>query len=661
MLARRIVGLLPELTRDEALQLAAIRSVAGRLPDDGPMSTVAPFVAPHHSTSVAALVGGGSGTARPGAVSLAHRGVLFLDECPEYGPHLLESLRTPLEEGEVRLARADGTVCYPARFQLILAANPCPCAPAHDRDCVCASLARRRYLGRLSGPLLDRVDLRAEMLPVTALAPAGEGAESTATVRARVLAAREAAAARWAGHGWRTNAEVPGPALRRLFALPRSVTRPLDAGLRAGELTARGADRALRVAWTLGDLAGLDRPLRETVESALYFRDRRREPRRPASTRGAAGPGLSVPGGRTPDRGAGPVRRGGRSGGGGRAGAPRRGPAGGRTRDGGAARRRPVRARPRGRGGTGWPAAGPGERGVAALVLRRVRTDRHPGPGTAGGAVGEWARPAGGAVRAVRCGGGGPGGQRLRRARRGGVGRRAGRPRVHGRLGCRDRHRRRRPPGALTVEGPTVAVLACGIDRAYPVSHTGLLRRIAEIGLVLSEYPPAAVPARHRFLVRNRLLAGLAGGSVVVEAGVRSGAQRTAADARALGRTVMAVPGPVTSGLSTGCHELIRAGALLVTRAEEVLEVVGRLGIDLATELPRPQRATDGLDPVQALVHDALPARAARDIRWLALEASVPAEAVRPALVELERRGLAEYRAGRWQRVVRSREREPGA
>lgn len=215
--------------------------------------------------------------------------------------------------------------------------------------------------------------------------------------------------------------------------------------------------------------------------------------------------------------------------------------------------------------------------------------------------------------------------------------------------------------GALAVEGPTVAVLACGIDRAYPVSHTGLLRRIAEIGLVLSEYPPAAVPARHRFLVRNRLLAGLAGGSVVVEAGVRSGAQRTAADARALGRTVMAVPGPVTSGLSTGCHELIRAGALLVTRAEEVLEVVGRLGIDPATELPRPQRATDGLDPVQALVHDALPARAARDIRWLALEASVPAEAVRPALVELERRGLAEYRAGRWQRVVRSREREPGA
>ncbi|WP_214370663.1 YifB family Mg chelatase-like AAA ATPase [Pseudonocardia sp. H11422] len=273
MLAQRIIGLLPELGADAALQLAAIRSVAGRLPDDGPLSTVAPFVAPHHSTSMAALIGGGSGTARPGAVSLAHRGVLFLDECPEFGPHLLESLRTPLEEGEVRLARAEGTVRYPARFQLILAANPCPCAPARDRDCICPAQARRRYLGRLSGPLLDRVDLRTRMQPVTALTTLGDE-ESTDTVRARVLAARAAAATRWAEHGWQTNAEVPGPALRTRFALPRSATRPLDAGLRAGELTARGADRALRVAWTLSDLDGLDRPRRDTVENALYFRDR---------------------------------------------------------------------------------------------------------------------------------------------------------------------------------------------------------------------------------------------------------------------------------------------------------------------------------------------------------------------------------------------------
>ena len=274
MLAQRIVGLLPELSADDALALAAIRSVAGRLPAAAP-SRVPPLVAPHHSTSMAALVGGGSGVAKPGAVSLAHRGVLFMDEAPEFKQHVLDALRTPLEEGEVRLARADGTVRYPARFQLLLAANPCPCAPAHDRDCVCPSAVRRRYLGRLSGPLLDRVDLRAHMYPVTALTVAGDAGESTAAVRARVLTARAAAADRWAAHGWRCNAEVPGPALRLRFALPGPVLRPLEAGLRSGQLTARGADRALRVAWTLGDLQGLARPERTTVEQALYFRDRR--------------------------------------------------------------------------------------------------------------------------------------------------------------------------------------------------------------------------------------------------------------------------------------------------------------------------------------------------------------------------------------------------
>jgi magnesium chelatase family protein len=274
MLAHRIVGLLPELAADDALALAAIRSVAGRLPREG-LTRVPPLVAPHHSTSMAALVGGGSGLARPGAVSLAHRGVLLVDEAPEFPSHVLDALRTPLEEGEVRLARADGTVRYPARFQLVLAANPCPCAPAHDRDCVCPSLVRRRYLGRLSGPLLDRVDLRARMYPVTALSTAHEPAEGTAAVRARVLAARAAAADRWAAHGWRCNADVPGPTLRSRFALPAAVVRPLDAGLRSGELTARGADRALRVAWTVGDLQGLARPDRDAVEQALYFRDRR--------------------------------------------------------------------------------------------------------------------------------------------------------------------------------------------------------------------------------------------------------------------------------------------------------------------------------------------------------------------------------------------------
>jgi DNA processing protein len=160
------------------------------------------------------------------------------------------------------------------------------------------------------------------------------------------------------------------------------------------------------------------------------------------------------------------------------------------------------------------------------------------------------------------------------------------------------------------------------------------------------------VPGRHRFLVRNRLIAGLAAGTLVVEAGLRSGAQRTAADARALGRVVMALPGPVTSGRSAGCHRLIRDGAVLVTRAEEVVESVGRIGVDLAADPdPGGARPTDGLDPTAVRVHDALPTRAARETRWLAMEAGVPIGAVRAALVDLERRGLVEHSGGRWQRA----------
>ena len=203
--------------------------------------------------------------------------------------------------------------------------------------------------------------------------------------------------------------------------------------------------------------------------------------------------------------------------------------------------------------------------------------------------------------------------------------------------------------GALAAEGTTLAVLACGLDRPYPVAHATLLDRIAASGAVVSEYPPGSIPARHRFLVRNRLIAALGAGTLVVEAGLRSGAHRTAADARALGRPVMAVPGPVTSGPSAGCHHLIRSGAELVTRPEEVLEAVGRLGLDLATTLATPARSTDALDGPTALVHDALPARGSRDSRWLAREAGVPPDGVRAALIELERRGLARHRDGLWQ------------
>jgi len=208
--------------------------------------------------------------------------------------------------------------------------------------------------------------------------------------------------------------------------------------------------------------------------------------------------------------------------------------------------------------------------------------------------------------------------------------------------------------GALAAGGASFAVLACGIDRSYPAAHEALLERIVATGLVVSEYPPGSVPARHRFLVRNRLIAGLAGGTVVVEAGLRSGAQRTAADARSLGRPVMAVPGPVTSGRSAGCHRMIRDGAVLVTRVEEVLEEVGRIGLHLAEpSTTHGTRPTDGLSALAVLVHDALPARAAQGVAWLATEAGVPPNAVRSALDELVRRELVEQVGGRWQRPQR--------
>ncbi|MFC4000681.1 YifB family Mg chelatase-like AAA ATPase [Prauserella oleivorans] len=276
MLATRLPGLLPQLSDEDALEVTAVHSVDGTLEPTSPLMRVPPFVAPHHSISMAALVGGGSGLAMPGAISKAHRGVLFLDEAAELGSERLESLRTVLEDGEVRIARARGVVRYPASFQLVLATNPCPCAPPRETECSCTPAARRRYQARLSGPLLDRVDLRVRMRPMTAMgAHEVSSIESTAEVRERVVAARERAAKRWSGRGWQTNAEVPGPALRREFALPARVTRLLDRSLDRGAITARGADRCLRIAWTLADLAEADVPDADHVAAALEFRDRR--------------------------------------------------------------------------------------------------------------------------------------------------------------------------------------------------------------------------------------------------------------------------------------------------------------------------------------------------------------------------------------------------
>ncbi|MCS7482610.1 YifB family Mg chelatase-like AAA ATPase [Umezawaea endophytica] len=278
MLAQRLGGLLPPLTTSEALEVTAIHSVAGLLSTEAPLVAAPPFIALHHSASVAALVGGGTGLAKPGSASKAHRGVLFLDEACEFSRTGLDALRTALEEGEVRLARQAGTVRYPARFQLVLATNTCPCAPPKEVDCTCTPRDRRRYQAKLSGPLLDRVDLRVKMRPLIAMNGAElTTPEPTAVVRARVLKARTRAAERWSAHGepWRTNAEVPGPSLRREFALPRPTTALLDRALSTGSLTGRGADRCIRVAWTLADLAEAPNPTANHVAAALEFRERR--------------------------------------------------------------------------------------------------------------------------------------------------------------------------------------------------------------------------------------------------------------------------------------------------------------------------------------------------------------------------------------------------
>ncbi|MFD5462527.1 YifB family Mg chelatase-like AAA ATPase [Kitasatospora sp. NPDC127059] len=276
MLAERLPALLPPLTQKESLEVTAVHSVAGLLPAGRPLIDTAPYCAPHHSTTMPAIVGGGSGLPRPGAVSLAHRGVLFLDEAPEFPVRVLDALRQPLESGEVVIARSAGSLRLPARFLLCLAANPCPCGRYSRRGegCECTPAMVSRYQGRLSGPLLDRVDLQVQVAPVTRieLMERDTTAENTETVAARVLAARERAAVRLAHTPWRTNAEVPGHELRTRWQLGSGALDDVARQLERGLLTARGLDRVLRVAWTVADLAGRDRPDQRDVRTALVLR-----------------------------------------------------------------------------------------------------------------------------------------------------------------------------------------------------------------------------------------------------------------------------------------------------------------------------------------------------------------------------------------------------
>ncbi|MFZ5962303.1 YifB family Mg chelatase-like AAA ATPase [Thalassococcus sp. BH17M4-6] len=274
MLAARLPGILPPLSAIEALETSMIHSLAGLL-DEGGISRQRPFREPHHTASMAAIVGGGR-RAQPGEISLAHNGVLFMDEFPEFPRTVLETLRQPIETGEVMIARANAHIKYPCRFMLVAAANPCKCGYLSDpaRACSRAPICGEDYLGRISGPLMDRFDLRIEVPPVAFtdldLPPSGDGSD---TVAARVAAARDRQAARFSNHAtMRTNADAEGPVLEDMAALD---AESRDLMLRAADrfgLSARGYHRVLRVARTIADLEGSDAVRRPHVAEALSYR-----------------------------------------------------------------------------------------------------------------------------------------------------------------------------------------------------------------------------------------------------------------------------------------------------------------------------------------------------------------------------------------------------
>ena len=252
MLAARLPGLLPDLAPEAAIEVSSIRSLCG-MPVGNTLARRPPFESPHHTASAAALIGGGSAVIRPGAAARASHGVLFLDEAPEFTVTALDALRQPLESGVITIHRANAIAHYPGRFQLIMAANPCPCGQwgARDADCTCAPHARRRYLGRISGPLLDRIDiqLRVHRITSTQLRLADDRARlSTADARSQVAEARATARARLAKTPWTLNSQVPGAWLRGPAArLGTATTASIDRALERGGITMRGYDRVLRL------------------------------------------------------------------------------------------------------------------------------------------------------------------------------------------------------------------------------------------------------------------------------------------------------------------------------------------------------------------------------------------------------------------------------
>lgn len=272
MLASRLPSILPDLDEGEAVEVSAIHSLAGR--ELTGLIVRPPYADPHHSVTPVALVGGGTSEVRPGAISLAHRGVLFLDESPDFGVKL-DALRTPLESGAITVSRARHTTTFPARFQLVMAANPCPCGMhgVAGMECRCDALRVRKYQERMSGPILDRIDIKHQMAAINRVLLEVDGGvgESSATVLERVVEARERQRRRLRGTPWVTNGEVPGSYLRQQLSLPADLG-VLNTALQRGAISARGVDKVIRLAWTLADLAGRDTVSGRELRAALHLR-----------------------------------------------------------------------------------------------------------------------------------------------------------------------------------------------------------------------------------------------------------------------------------------------------------------------------------------------------------------------------------------------------
>ncbi|MGH3424348.1 MAG: YifB family Mg chelatase-like AAA ATPase [Nocardioidaceae bacterium] len=277
MLAERMPALLPDLDQHQSMETSAIYSVAGRLGAEMPLLHRPPFVEPHHTASAVSIVGGGSKVVRPGAMSLAHNGLLFMDEAPEFNKGVLDALRQPLESGHVTISRATQTAEFPARFQLVLAANPCPCGlrAGQSFQCTCTSQATRRYTAKISTPVLDRIDIHREVTRASQghLGDTLAHAEPTPVIADRVALARERQLHRLGEMPWRCNAEVPATVLRKQFPLAPEALVSVERRLRTYAINARTADRVIRLAWTLADLDGVDVPGQRQVDAAIALRD----------------------------------------------------------------------------------------------------------------------------------------------------------------------------------------------------------------------------------------------------------------------------------------------------------------------------------------------------------------------------------------------------